>query len=207
MTWKVLFVCVCSPQSPSRPTYLPCVQSEQRTAIRASRPWSSSSSSERASEPERRWGRVTCVHTVGLSSTPAVVKSVTDGPFSEQASSEKLIDKVSPRRHAVKRFLFAVLGLWGACGAYFRTSVCQMKRLRNASGNATSKPYASVGLSPTHIYTFLVSFSFLFFSFFSFFFLNTLIRLTHVMRSGFLTAHLSAVGDVNRMRESEQLQL
>ena len=159
-------VCVCVPLSLPRapPTCPPSNQSRERPFG----PRDRGAAAAAASEPERRWGRVTCVHTVGLSSTPAVVKSVTDGPFSEQASSEKLIDKVSPRRHAVKRFLFAVLGLWGACGAYFRTSVCQMKRLRNASGNATSKPYASVGLSSTHIYTFLVSFSFLSFSFFFF---------------------------------------
>lgn len=32
-----------------------------------------------------------------------------------------------------------------------------MKRLRNASGNATSKPNASLGLSPIQAYTFVVS--------------------------------------------------
>ncbi|KAM7387057.1 hypothetical protein PAMA_009601 [Pampus argenteus] len=37
----------------------------------------------------------------------------------------------------------------------FGTFVCQMKRLRNASGNATSKLNASIGLSPSQIYTFL----------------------------------------------------
>ncbi|CAK6971219.1 hypothetical protein JOB18_033024 [Scomber scombrus] len=33
--------------------------------------------------------------------------------------------------------------------------VCEMKRPRNASGNASSKLNASVGLSPSQIYTFL----------------------------------------------------
>ena len=119
-------VCVCVPLSLPRapPTCPPSNQSTERPFGPRDRGAAAAAAAAAAvSELERRWGRVTCVHTVGLSSTPAVVKSVTDGPFSEQASSEKLIDKVSPRRHAVKRFLSAVLGLWGACGAYFRTSV------------------------------------------------------------------------------------
>ncbi len=62
----------------------------------------------------RRWGRVTCVHTAGLSSAPAVVKSVTDGPFSEQASSEKLIDEASLHRQAVKRFFSLFLSFMSA---------------------------------------------------------------------------------------------
>lgn len=48
-----------------------------------------------------RWGRVTCVHTVGWSCARAVVKSASDGPFSE-ASSEKLRNTASVPGHAVK---------------------------------------------------------------------------------------------------------
>ena len=83
---------------------------------------SSNQSTERPFGPRDRGGATAELReeTVGeghvcthcrLSSTPTVVKSATDGPFSEQASAEKLIDEASLHRNAVKRsvLLFLVL--------------------------------------------------------------------------------------------------
>lgn len=115
----------------------------------------------RASRQRRRWGRVTCVHTVGWSCARAVVKSVTDGPFSEP-SSEKLRNTASLRGHAVKhtarRLFLDVLRRNESQCACVRASVCQMKGARNASGNAPSGPDATIGLSSIQITAFLVSF-------------------------------------------------
>lgn len=86
------------PSNQSRDSGLESVHARDRRAAAAE------------SGARRQWGRVTCVHTVELSSTPAVVKSATDGPFSEQASFEKLIDKSRLYRNAVKRFLWLFLG-------------------------------------------------------------------------------------------------
>lgn len=103
------FVCVPLGLPRAPPPGPPSNQSRERTLGLRDR-----AAAPAASGARRQWGRVTCVHTVGLSSTPAVVKSVTDGPFSEQASSEKLIDEARLHRHAVKRFFSLFLGFMSA---------------------------------------------------------------------------------------------
>lgn len=54
------------------------------------------------------------VYTVSLSSSPTVVKSAADSPFSQQASSEKLIDAASLHRSAVKRSFLLFLAFKSA---------------------------------------------------------------------------------------------
>lgn len=113
----------------------------------------------RASRQRRRWGRVTCVHTVGWSCARAVVKSVTDGPFSEP-SSEKLRNTASlgGKTHRSPFVFGRFKGEHKSQCACVRASVCQMKGARNASGNAPSGPDATIGLSSIQITAFLVSF-------------------------------------------------
>lgn len=148
---------MCSPRSASRPTSRPSVQSEQRTDTRASRPCSSSSS-ERSEEAVGE-GHV-CTHCRAQQHSSS--SKVCNGRPLFRTSLVRKVDRWSQSPPTCSEtVLFAVFRLyereesWSAC---FRTCVGEMKRLRNASGNATSKPYASVGLSPTQIYTFLVSF-------------------------------------------------
>lgn len=151
---------VLPPRSPP-----PCPLSNQSTepAIRASRPWSGGSR-ERSEETVGE-GHV-CTQS-RLSSTPAVVKSATDGPLfrASEPRPESLIDEEREKLNAVKRrfshFLKGVEEREGSRRAalflFLRMCVHQMKRVRNASENATSRPNASVGLSPSQSYTFLVS--------------------------------------------------
>lgn len=69
---------------------------------------------ERRREPGRercaRWGgggRVTCVHSVGLRGSPAVVKSVADGPppLASERRPEKLGNELRRRVHELKTTL------------------------------------------------------------------------------------------------------
>lgn len=103
-----VYVCVPLGLSRAPPPRLPPNQSRERPFGPRDRAAAAAAAQSGAG---RQWGRVTCVHTVGLSSTPAVVKSVTDGPFSEQASSEKLIGEVSLHRNALKRVFLQFLPL------------------------------------------------------------------------------------------------
>lgn len=81
-------MCACSLRFPRAPPPRP---PSNHSRERPFGPRDRGAAAERGAR--RQWGRVTCVYTVGLSGTLAVVKSVTVGPFSAQASSEKLIDE------------------------------------------------------------------------------------------------------------------
>lgn len=70
--------CVCSPQSPLAP-HLPAARPIREEYSRPG--LAHEEQQQRESRARSQWGRVTCVHSVGLSSTPAVVKSETDNPF------------------------------------------------------------------------------------------------------------------------------
>lgn len=101
----------------------------------------------KGTEPSGLWGRVTCVHTVGLSSTPAVVKSVTVGPFSVHASHDALTDEERPKKNPLKRFCSRFplsVTVWELVHneedifySFFSFNF-PPKRLKHASGNATS---------------------------------------------------------------------
>lgn len=101
--WSARFPRVMpSPRPPSRPTPLPSVQSQRRTTTRASRPWSESS--ETVGE-----GHV-CTHC--RAPPPSSSSKVgTDGPFPEQASSEKLIGEERLGRNRVKLLFLLFLGI------------------------------------------------------------------------------------------------
>lgn len=149
----------CAPP-PSPPPPAPSSNQNREQLSRAARAYAA----------EVRWGRVTCVHTVGLSGTPAVVKSAADSPLFTTSLVAKFRDEVSCYRDAVKatlsRWFFSRLRARGEREdsppgrEFYRMRVCEMKRPRNASGNAnvTSRPDATVGLSESQLQTILVSF-------------------------------------------------
>lgn len=150
----------CSPSASPRapPLCPPSNQSTERPI--GSRDHGAGSSRERSEETVGE-GHV-CTHCRAAQPSSSS-KNWTDGPFPEQASSEKFIGEERFNRKPVLTVLFSGFKVLGARResqkAHFRMSVCQMKRPRNASGNATSKHYASVGLSPCQMCTFLVSLS------------------------------------------------
>lgn len=104
-----------------------------------------------------------CTHC-GLSCARAVVKSVTDGPFSEP-SSQKFRNTAGLCGRAVKSgpprrivFLFSdVLTREESRGGFLGRPFCRMKGARNASGNAAPGPDATIGLPSSQITAFLVS--------------------------------------------------
>lgn len=147
-------VCVCG--FPSRPTSLSSIQSEHRTATRASRPWSGGSSSSRERSEETVGEGHVCTHCRAQQHSSS--SNACNGRPLFRSSLVRKVDRCGAKQLKSTETCFffppAVLLFTRASHFFFHT---QMKRLRNASGNATSKPNASIGLSPIQAYTFVVS--------------------------------------------------
>lgn len=150
-----VFVCVCVwGGCPSRPTSLSSIQSEHRTATRASRPWSGSSSSGERSEETVGEGHV-CTHCRAQQHSSSSNACNGRPPF--RSSLVRKVDRCEAKQlKSTKTWFFPsrCFTFHERKSFFFHT---QMKRLRHASGNATSKPNASLGLSPIQAYTFVVS--------------------------------------------------
>lgn len=122
---------VCGGGVPRAPP--PCPPSNQSTERPLGPRDHGAAAAAAGSGVRRRWGRVTCVHTVELSSTPAVVMPVTVGPLSDPASSEKLIDAKRNNWNPLKRVFPFPLFYFSRAQVFFfpysneTTEKCQWK--------------------------------------------------------------------------------
>ncbi len=99
------------PRLPRAPPPCPLSNQRRERTFGPRDPRRAAAAAAAESSARRRWGRVTCVHTVGLSNTPAVVKCKGLPLFrTSEASSEKLIGEVCRCGRVVKRFFLLVLG-------------------------------------------------------------------------------------------------